>query len=42
MNKGDVSTDMYIIQMGEAEVMVEKHLPPVAILKEGDIFGEVS
>ncbi len=38
---GDVSTDMYIVQMGEAEVRTDKHSPPVAVLKEGDIFGEV-
>ena len=42
VNKGAVSTDMYIVQVGEAEVMTERRLPPVAVLKEGDIFGEVS
>lgn len=41
VNKGDISTNMYIVQIGEAEVLTEKHSPPVAILKQGDIFGEV-
>jgi hypothetical protein len=41
VNQGELSTDMYIVQMGEAEVMAEKHSLPLAVLKEGDIFGEV-
>lgn len=40
IDKGEFSTSMFIIQMGEAEVISSRHSPPV-ILKEGDIFGEV-
>lgn len=32
---------MYIVQMGEAEVLEDERSPPV-VLKQGDIFGEVS
>ena len=42
VSRGDVSTDMFIVQMGEAEVLEDKYLPAVAVLKKGDIFGEVS
>ncbi len=33
---------MYFVHAGEVEVLEEENFPPIAIFKEGDIFGEVS
>ncbi len=42
INRGDTGgTLMYIVQLGEVEVLDDWHLPPLKLLKEGDTFGEV-
>ena len=33
---------MYCISKGEVEVIQDEDSPPVAVLKEGDLFGEVN
>ena len=37
-----MDTHIYIVQVGEAEVLKECHSSPVMVLREGDVFGEVS
>lgn len=37
-----MDTHMYIVQGGEAEVLKERHSSPIMVLREGDVFGEVS
>ena len=39
---GEVDSHIYIVQMGEAEVLKGHSSSPVTILREGDVFGEVS
>ena len=41
VNKGDIGHHMYFVQMGEIEVLPDEDSQPVAVFKEGDIFGEV-
>ncbi len=32
---------MYFVQTGVVEILPDENAPPVAVFKEGDIFGEV-
>ncbi len=41
LNKGAIGHHMYFVQMGVVEILPDENAPPVAVFKEGDIFGEV-
>ena len=42
INKGDIGHHMYFVSKGEVEVLPDEFSESVAVLKEGDLFGEVS
>ena len=42
ITEGDTGHEIYIIHLGEAEVFDDIDSPPITLLTEGDIYGEVS